>query len=387
MVTFEVDFVTAPANVPATWTDLSDRLLGTAEATQGVGRTGRFDGSAQVTLNNRDRALDPTNTSGPYTIIPMRHARIRHGTTDVFTGYVETWSPSWTADGDATVQVRMVDASAWFALQTADVDFEAQLSHVRVGALLDLGGWPAGRRNIEPGVVLISPSQPDDRKLLTPDDRPRTVQNLWGLLEETVEAEQGRMWIGADGTLNFRGRHDRFDASTVWSVGGAGIPATASAPAYDLAEVVNFSTVELADGTVQTWQDTVSVGKYGPRGVPIRDLPFSVQEAQALAMWTVYQWSEPLMWLDQLTIQSRSTTQPLFDAEIGELVEWTMPTSAGNHVTSGHIERIRHQIRPKDWQVVWDLSPYQGEGPWLQAADTSGGPVTADLDGDNMLSP
>ena len=384
---FEVDFDTDPADLPTAWTDLSDRIIGTADATQGVGRTGRFDGAAQVTLNNRDRALDPTNSSGPYTIIPMRHARICRDGTPIFVGYVESWSPWWTSEGDAVVQVRLVDASAWFALQTADVDLPAQPSHERVEALLDLGGWPASRRDIGDGVVTVQPTQPDDRKRLTPDDSPRLTQNLWQLLEETVDAEQGRLWIGGDGTLSFRGRHDRFDASVVWQVGGSGIPATASAPAFDLSEVVNRSVVELADGMVEVWEDEGSVADFGPRTVPVRDLPVTPPEAQALAMWEVYRWGRPRMWLDQLTIRPDSTSEPVVDAQVGDLVAWTMPTVDGDHVTSGHIERIRHEIRPKDWQVVWDLSPYVGEGPWLELAPASSGPDESDLDGDNMLAP
>jgi hypothetical protein len=77
-------------------------------------------GEASVTLDNRDRRFDPSNTAGPYypNVVPMRHLRIRatEGSTyDLFRGFVEDWGQQWSGPaplglGDAVCEVHVVDA-------------------------------------------------------------------------------------------------------------------------------------------------------------------------------------------------------------------------------------------------------------------------------------
>jgi hypothetical protein len=75
------------------------------------------DGSATVTLSNRDRRFDPFNTTGPYygNLLPRRQIRIRatHASTtyDVFRGFIAGWPPEWTDAGtDSTVTLFCFDA-------------------------------------------------------------------------------------------------------------------------------------------------------------------------------------------------------------------------------------------------------------------------------------
>jgi len=114
----EIAFNDGPYVVSPTWTDVTAYCRGFSTS-RGVPDdwTLQADGSASVTLSNRDRRFDPFNASGPYygKLLPRRQIRIRAtsgGTTyDVFRGFIAGWPPEWTNAGkDSTVTLSCFDA-------------------------------------------------------------------------------------------------------------------------------------------------------------------------------------------------------------------------------------------------------------------------------------
>ena len=114
----EVAFTDGPYVVSPTWTDVTSYVRG-MDITRGVPDDWQLqaDGSATVTLSNRDRRFDPFNTSGPYygNLLPRRQIRIRatfsSTTYDVFRGFIAGWPPEWTDAGqDSTVTLQCFDA-------------------------------------------------------------------------------------------------------------------------------------------------------------------------------------------------------------------------------------------------------------------------------------
>lgn len=114
----EIAFDDGPYVVSPTWTDVTAYCRGFSTS-RGVPDdwTYQADGSASVTLSNRDRRFDPFNASGPYygKLLPRRQIRIRAtsgGTTyDVFRGFVAGWPPQWTDAGyDSVVELSCFDA-------------------------------------------------------------------------------------------------------------------------------------------------------------------------------------------------------------------------------------------------------------------------------------
>lgn len=117
----EIGFDHGPYELSPTWTDVTAYVW---NMTIDRGRSddwSDFDGSASVTLNNRDRRFDPYYTSGPYfgKLLPRRQIRIRAQTIeagvttthDVFRGFVDGWSPSWTDAGtNSSVTLSCFDA-------------------------------------------------------------------------------------------------------------------------------------------------------------------------------------------------------------------------------------------------------------------------------------
>jgi hypothetical protein len=117
----EIGFDHGPYELNPTWTPVTSYVW---NMTIDRGRSddwGDFDGSASVTLNNRDRRFDPYNTSGPYygKLLPRRQIRIRAQTIeagvttthDVFRGFIDGWNPEWTDAGtNSSVTLSCFDA-------------------------------------------------------------------------------------------------------------------------------------------------------------------------------------------------------------------------------------------------------------------------------------
>ena len=117
----EIGFDHGPYELNPTWTPVTQWVW---NMTIDRGRSddwGDFDGSATVTLNNRDRRFDPYFTTGPYygKLLPRRQIRIRAQTIeggvttthDVFRGFIDGWNPEWTDAGtNSSVTLSCYDA-------------------------------------------------------------------------------------------------------------------------------------------------------------------------------------------------------------------------------------------------------------------------------------
>ena len=120
----EIAFTDGPYALSPTWTDVTPYVRD-MQISRGVNDDWQLvaDGSATVTLSNRDRRFDPFNASGPYwdnvnnrtNLLPRRQIRIRatyaSTTYDVFRGFISGWPPEWTDAGyDSTVTLSCFDA-------------------------------------------------------------------------------------------------------------------------------------------------------------------------------------------------------------------------------------------------------------------------------------
>jgi hypothetical protein len=365
---FEVAFDVDPGDVPgpSDWTDLSSRIRGFT-GSYGRSRLTSGEGSATVLLGNQDGLLDPA-TSTFYNLVPMRHARatltIGVTTLPVFRGFVEGWSPVWPDPlAQADVEVRLVDAFAWLALQDADLDRPREMSDVRVGALLDASGWPSGLRDIQAGTVWADPYV-------------QASGNLYRVLGDTADLEDGSLWVAPDGKVTFRNRHDRLDVASTVTLGVGGLAVASADPAYDSTWLTNIARVELADGDTFEAVDTASVAAYGPRVFPVRDLPLDATSSTALAQWVVLRFAEPVMWLDQADLPDRrdGTLATTVSTPVGTRVTFSRVTPGGATFSfTGHVERVSYRATAATWDTTWELSPYFGTGPWLRWDDETTG--------------
>lgn len=118
-VTVEIAFTNAPltANASCTWVDVSAdvRAMNIRRGRQ-TELSGYSVGTMQLTLNNRARAYDPSNTAGAYygNLLPMRKVRVTATsgatTATIFTGHILGWPLEYPGMADATVVLGCVDA-------------------------------------------------------------------------------------------------------------------------------------------------------------------------------------------------------------------------------------------------------------------------------------
>ena len=370
---FEVAFDVNPGNEPdpADWTDLSDRLWGGADIDVGWGDTAA---RGSLTLLNRDRHLDPTNSSSPYTLDPMRHCRLTvtvdgtpHG---LFRGFVKGWTPAWPQYNEARTTVTLLNATSLVATQDDEVDLPRQRTGTRINDLLDQAGWPAARRQIDDGVVWVAETQLE-------------TANLLQVMSDTADAEEGELYVDPSGDIVFRDRHNRFDAdvaATVAIYGDGDVPAhdlvsAGVATDFSAAEVSNVARVELANGNVYQFDDDMfetpsgSIGRVGKRVLPVRDLSWPPHEATAAAQWLVARFAEPHIWLTQLSVDGRMDEQlpSVLDVGVGDRLRFLhRPPGGGDVEVECCVETVRHRIGNGRWITSWTSEPYFGAGPWAK---------------------
>src|SRR6266508_1738173 len=116
--TCEVAFASQPLATTPIWTDVSSRLISVSAVT---GRQSELDDwqatSAEVVLDNSDRALDPLNTGSAYypNVKPRRRIRLQAvsgSTFHVFTGFTDGYIQSYRPPRQATVRISVSDLTA-----------------------------------------------------------------------------------------------------------------------------------------------------------------------------------------------------------------------------------------------------------------------------------
>ena len=379
---FEVAFDVNPGDEPdpADWTDLSDRLWGSADVALSWGS---MSDTANLTLLNRDRQLDPTHAGSTYNPIPMRHARLTvdvgESTYPLMRGYAKGFTPVWSQQNEALVDVRMVDAFSWIATQDEDVDLPRQRTHQRITALLDLAGWPAGRRDIEDGVAMCTAAEAQDANLLR-------------MLSDTADAEEGELYVDPSGDVTFRSRHHRFDATldaTLAIFGDGDVPAHDLAiagvrpdPGTDM--LTNIVRMQSAGGDTIVVTDEDSIGTFGRRAESVRDLALPPYEAEGLGQWVLYRFAGRREWFSPLSVDVRrnpGSLPTLLDRRVGDRLKFVhVPPGGGDPVEEDVcVERVSHRIGNHEWIVRFDTEPYFGEGPWAQweTAEASSGTTWA----------
>lgn len=367
---FEVAFDVDPGVDPGAldWTDLTSRVRD--EPGVGLQLSVRGGGSGSLRLDNRDHELDPENPGSGYTLKPMRHARftvvIDELTIPVWRGYVLDWPPQWRLNDD-TIDVRLVDATAWLGLQEVSLSAPAEVSSARVSRLLDAAGWPAGLRDISTGLVSVGSFDYEEANALR-------------AIEDADDAEDGWLSVDPQGRVVVRSRHHRHFSTpdlvllTTEDVAGAS-PARSS--------IINTGRVELADGSRYEYVDEASVVDYGPRVLSVRDLNVSGPEAEAAAQWAVVRYAAPSSSLEQVEVDITDdvTLAVLLGLRVGDLVEVSRPSPVRTVV--GHVTRIRHQPQIGLWRMSLDLAPWFGGRDWLVLDDAGRGL----LDDDNVAGP
>lgn len=348
-----------PGLWPQAWEDVTGRLRNDP-INPTYGRSDELStdeaGTCHLVLDNLDGWRD--QGVAPNTAVRVREI-VDGLPRPVFYGVVESGPARWPANGhDAIVELDLADGMSILARGETDIQVPRQLSGNRVAALLDIAGWPAGTRDLDPGVVLV--------------DAVDESGNVLDEIREAARVEDGQIWVASDGTFVFRDRHARLDRSPeatfdiVDATEFAGLD-----PAYDDGKLWPVARMEMASGEVVEFSDPIGVDLYDSNRVhTVRDLPVSHAEANAFASWIVVRYGQPRRRFSTFTVEaglSDAATTAVRQLVPGSLIRLRHHPPIGPMVDELiHVEKVAQAVTRSTWTASYELSPYFGAGPWAQ---------------------
>ncbi len=217
-------------------------------------------GTLTAVLNNGDRAMDPTNTTGPFSsggvslLTPMVRVRLT-AVWDGYSyrlwyGYADAFTPDYDSPTWSTVTLTATDGFKIFAAidRIASVSQGAnEDSGLRVKRILDAIAWPADQRVIAAGDSLVQATTLEG--------------NVLSELQLVQDTEAGEFWMDVNGKAKFRNRHRLFEdeRSTTPQATFGDKPATSATYSYDFESGIgdwaatggtaSSSTAQAYDGT------------------------------------------------------------------------------------------------------------------------------------------
>lgn len=328
-------------------------------------------GAATIDLDNTGRKYDPAAGTAitPYgaSMRPRKAITISANGYAIFDGVVEDWDLVYSLDGNHVASVKATDGFVFLANQEIEPHTAtAQTTGERIEAILDRAeiDWPGGKRNIDEGIATL---QADS---IGGTANPVPV-NALQYLQKVDEAEQGALYIAADGRLTFRDRASlQILSTTVFADDGTGIPFTSIDASYGSEELRNRITVTRLNGGTATAIGTASIAAYGAIDYEIRDtLLSSDTQAQSLADVILSRYEEPLLRIDGIEVITNALTtaqvNEVLALELGALVRVIYtPSGIGDPIDQFvRLDSIEHIIDPFSHRIRLDFS--QGEAPAL----------------------
>jgi hypothetical protein len=362
---FEVAFATDPFATP-TYVDLSDRLL---RARIRRGRQHELDvveaGSADVQLDNQDRALEPEYAGSAYypNVVPLRRARLsvthNAATYRRFTGFVERWPPAWELPNYAEMPLTLVDGFEALTQATLPAaSYPAEGAGARIGRVLDAVGWPAGDRSLDAGQSQVQ------AKTIAAGDELDALTHI----KEVADSELGIFFIDGQGRAVFHERHRRLKSPFTTSQATFGdadgeLAYEALEPSFDKDGIRNDWRVTREGGTVQTAEDAASIARYMRRTGTRAPLFATDSEALDMARFLVSRYKDPYLRFDAIGVEPLADdalwTQVL-SRELGDRITVRRrPPGGGATVEKQvHIDGISEEIVPAiAWRTTWQLTP------------------------------
>ena len=313
-------------------------------------------GQASVVLDNRTRLYDPTagTAVSPYgpSILPRKAIAIEVGGQALFTGIVEDWDIAYSLDGDSTTTAKSTDAFTLLAGETLPAGTAtAQGSGARVSAVLDDLSWPVAKRRIATGVASIGADVVGDN-----------VSAL-AYLQSIDVSEGGALFVAKDGSIEFLERTDSQGAKVMsFTDDGTGVPFSDISLEFGTESLYTQVTVEYVGGTAVATAGTAVTGKYGMSELSIKTLLANSTEADEIAQFYLFRYSEPQVRIDGLEVRMNGLSalqqSQVLSLELGEPVGITFtPQGIGTPIErTVVVDQIEHSISPADHVVKLNFS-------------------------------
>lgn len=323
-------------------------------------------GEASFVLNNRDGALNPTNTLGGYYSLGMRSIRgtpfrirafWRGVVYGLFYGFVTQWDQQDENDpADLVVEVGLSDAMERFSRETFSRSYTSQASGSRITAILDQIGWPSALRNVDVGNSTLQAAATTGE------------ESALKHLQRVVDSESGLLFIAGDGRVTFHSRYHRSQAPQNeiqgFFGGASGLRIRRVRFPLSLSGLSNVAFVHREGGTEQTATNSASIDQHGRRELPpYRNLWMSTDaEALGKAQWEASKASDEEPTIDGLTVQGADEGEyyeQILGREFGDRIRVSKTLPGDDYAEDVIVETIAHDWTEKgsDWTAAWTCSP------------------------------
>jgi len=315
-------------------------------------------GTATIVLDNRDGRFTPNSSTSPYSpnLLPMRRMRIMavfNGVPyPIFSGFVESWEPSFPEVGrDQIVTVALVEGFKVLSLAFLSSALAQQLSGARVGAVLDIIGWPSGDRTIDAGVSTVPAVSLNNTSALEH-------------LQAISKAERGRLFVGRDGKVVFADRTAHSAPSfsdRTWTDAGGAMSYRNISLLFNESLIINDARLTRTGGVEQVATSTSSIAKYFQRSFAESDIPL-LNDADVLtyAQALVAKYGDAPQRIENLedNAMKHNHWDWLLARDLHDrvLVVKT-PKGATTIAQDSYIEGIAHAGTPFEWHTTLYVSP------------------------------
>jgi len=308
-------------------------------------------GVMAFTMTDDTGILGPYDSTSPYYdpannepgLAPLRRVRLSRDGTYLFNGVVTGYDYVFALAGPNQVNVQCADDFYLLAqTQLAAFNPSAETSGERIETVLDRPevDFSATARNIDTGTVNLGHSS-----AYTVDAGTNTL----AYLQQINQAEQGRLFMAADGVLTFQPRVGNTLSSPVISFkdDGTGAKYDDLTVAFDADDVINRAYVQALDGDTATSTDATSIAKYFIQSQSITNsLLHDAAEVTALADYLLAPDPEPRYTSISTTFAALTSTERDDTAliDIGDTIHKTIPGLGSEIATELAIEGIQGTI-------------------------------------------
>lgn len=285
-------------------------------------------GESVVSLNNYDRAFDPTFAASPFygNIIPKRQVRISTNGITQYEGSVDDWNLEYTTDGEAIATFVTSDGFVYLNNQTLSAGTAtAQKSGARISSILDDPNvdWPTTLRRIDTGAATLGANVVEEGT------------NALSYLQAIEQSELGLFFISKDGYATFLDRTVAPTSETLVNLSdnGTGIKYQDLTVVYGSEELYNEVVVSSTiTNTQASASDLDSQNAYGIFNLTLDGLLLSTDEQlEEMAFYLAGKYSQPNYRFDSLNIRLNNlglTDQNLvLGLELGSVVKITFTPS------------------------------------------------------------
>jgi len=367
VITVRIAFASNPFDSAPVWEDVSSYAI---SYNTKRGRRHELDrmesGTATITLLNTSDNFWSNNTGGAYSpnVLPGKRINIQAtygGTTyDRFTGFIESWEPSFILDpmlGPVTTLTcsDLFENLSHLALNNAG--YAQELSGTRFGNVLDSLAWPAGSRTLDAGQSLMKATGA------------LVNENALDHLFNVATSERGIFFTATDGKVVFQDRHARFKSPYTTSQaifanppGGGEFGYSNIELAFDKQYIYNDIRFTRSGGAEQVSTDSSSITANGKRSLMRGNLLVTTDaEVLSQTQYLLSQYKSPSLRAKSITIKNGDNPCSLYPITLGKDLSSriTIKMTQASLNKDYHIEGITEAWNTSDPVLRYIVTQYQ----------------------------